>query len=237
MSDEQEESGDIAINPVMDMLNKLQKTAKEQSKINKQKHLALVEDPDALRIFYEDVTRLDTWLLYSEAIPYCRAVEPSQWSSIEHGYRHWTDQLKPLMKASVGDTLKVINPDAKEKDWRVKPKEFVKWLHSKGMRPRKELEDVLKLKFTTNEAKNESNYSEHPNAEHHAQKRQQILEAALAILANYPDQCMDKGKVSGAAIARIMEEKSTLWFKYDDIPLSVRKVRELINQALKLPDA
>jgi hypothetical protein len=237
VSDEQKKSGDITINPVMDMLNKFQKSAQEKAKIYEKKHLALVANPEALRIFYEDLARLDTWLLHSEAIPYCRAVEPSQWSSIEHGYRDWTDKLTPLIKAGVGATLMVINPDAKEKDWRVKPKEFVKWLHSKGMRPRKELEDVLKLKFTTNEAKNESSYSEHPNAEHDAQKRQQILEAALAILANYPDQCMDKGKVSGAAIARIMEEKSTLWFKYDDIPLSVRKVRELINQALKLPDA
>lgn len=228
---------DKTTTPFMDMANNLLKDIDEKKENYKKHYVTLLENPIELKKFYTEKTLLDTWLLNSEAIPFLLGVEPSQWINIKGMHLKFIRELAPLIKASAGMTLKVINPDAKEKDWRVKPKEFVKWLHSKGIRPRQELEEVLKLKFTKNVVKEESSYSDHPNAEHHAQKRQKVLEAALAILANYPEQCMDKGKVSGTVIARIMEEKSPLWFKNDDIPLSARKVRDLINQALKLPDA
>lgn len=231
MSDEQKKAGDITINPFMDVLNKFQKSGQERAKIYEKKHLALVANPEELRIFYEDVARLDTWLLHSEAIPYCRAVEPSQWSSIEHGYRDWTDKLTPLIKAGVGVTLMVINPDAKEKDWRVKPKEFVKWLHSKGMRPRKELEDVLSIQY---KVKKEIKTSVHQNVEVNAQKREQILFAALSVLSRWPDECKKKnGQISASAIANLIEQKSIIWFGYDELPLEKRGMINLISKSLK----
>jgi hypothetical protein len=235
VSDEKKEPANIDINPIMELAQKFLKTNQDNREKYKEHHASLIDDSEALKKFFNDAVRLDTWLLHSEAIPYCMAVETSQWLDVKSSYRHWTDKVEPLIKAGVGVTLKTVNPDAKEKEWRVKPKEFVQWLHSKKIRPRKELEEVLGLNFADKAASN-ATYSDHPNAEHHAQKRQKILEAALAILANYPDKCMDKGKVSGAAIARTLEEKSPLWFKGGDIPLSERKIRDLINQALKLPD-
>lgn len=235
MSDKEINTFNTEINSLMGMLDKHKKANQEQIENYKKQHTALIKDSEALKKFYENAVYLDTWLLHSEVIPYCMAVEPSQWFNIKSGYQQWTDKLSPLINAGAGDTLKIINPEAKERQWRVKPKEFVQWLHKKGLRPRKELEEVLGIKFKDENSRKE-NYNDHANAEHQAQKRQKILEAALAVLAHYPDKCMEKGKVSGTAIGRMIEQNSPFWFD-DEVPVSERGVTDLINKALNtIPD-
>lgn len=168
----------------------------------------------------------DSWLLVSEAIPlnlgYGRkslgiASRAPEFSDI---YR--------LSKADAGQSLKILNLDQKEQLWRVKPKDFVSWLNLKGFDVLPALEDAFLVK------RKASNTSEpHPNAERHAVKREQILQAALAVLAAYPDQCLnDKKEISATRITNIIEEKSPVWFGEDDIPLSRSNMEKLIRKAI-----
>ncbi len=69
------------------------------------------------------------------------------------------------------------------------------------------------------------------------QKREEILKAALYVLANFPDQCATKStkKVSGSKIANIICEKSPLfWPKTGETPFGQEAIARLVNSGLKL---
>jgi hypothetical protein len=222
----------IEDNPFKEVMDKFYEMTVTDRESRRKKHLALTDSPEAIKAFYKHYVKLDSWLLYEEALPISAGVHPHAWDAVRDLYPNWEARLRPIMKSAVSISLPLINPDAKERRWRVKPKDFVKWLHSKELWPRKELEEALGIEHKA-KSKKKTDYSDHPNAEHNAQKRQKVLEAALAILAAFPDQCRKGDKVSPAEIARIMEEKSPIWFGNEDIPLSERGVRELISSAIK----
>lgn len=197
-----------------------------------------LKDPDLLRIFMEECTQLDSWLLYSEALPFCQGVDPREWRHVREDCLEWQAQVIRLIKASIGTSLKVINPEAEEGSLRVKPKVFVQWLHGKGMRPLPELERVLGVEFSTEKKPKNKEYSKHGNAEFHAQRRAKVLAAAIAVMAAVPDKCKKNDRFSGSAISgQIDEFADKVYGPYEEPPLDIRKTRDIINQALRLiPD-
>lgn len=197
-----------------------------------------LKDPDALRTFMEECTGLDSWLLYSEALPFCQGIDHREWNQVRGLHFDWQAKVISLIKASIGISLKVINPDAEEGDLRVKPKVFVKWLHSKDLRPHPELEAVLKMAYSAEKQSKNQMYSQHGNAELHAQKREKVLAAAIAVMAAVPEKCQTNGKFTGSAISNQIDVFSTqVYGAGEDAPLGTRKVTEIISNALKLiPD-
>jgi hypothetical protein len=233
MDEEMKSSVQTQVNEFMEIYKKYQKSTEERIEAYRRKHIQFVSDSVELKKFYHDVVRLDTWLLSDEAIPYCVGVEPSQWHAIEPLYQQFSRKLNSLIKAGTVVTLNIVNPEAKEKKWRVMPKEFVQWLHSKGIRPRKELEESLGLQYR-DDKKNNLKITNHQNTEVNAQKREQILFAALSVLARWPEECTKKnGKISAAAITNLIEQKSNIWFGYDELPMTTRGMTLLISKALK----
>ena len=197
-----------------------------------------LQDPDALKSFMEECAGLDSWLLYSEALPYCQGVDPREWRHVREGCLDWQAQVIRLIKAGIGISLKVINSAAEEGSLRVKPKVFVQWLHSNGIRPHPELEAVLGVEFSAEKKAKNKKYSQHGNTEFHAQRREKVLAAAVAVLAAVPDKCKRNGKISGSAISEQIDVFSThVYGVGEEAPLGSRKVTEIISKALKLiPD-
>lgn len=197
-----------------------------------------LKDPDLLRIFMEECTQLDSWLLYSEALPFCQGVDPREWRQVRELHMAWQAQVIRLIKASIGTSLKAINPEAEEGSLQVKPKVFVQWLHSKEMRPLPELESVLGVELSAEKKSKNNEYNPHGNAEIHAQRREKVLAAAVAVMAAVPDKCKRNGKVAGSAIAEQIDVFSTQVYGVgEEAPLGSRKVAEIISKALKLiPD-
>ncbi len=75
----------------------------------------------------------------------------------------------------------------------------------------------------------------HGNAERFASEREKVLKAALALVARFPEECRDKhGRLSGAGIVRMIEQKSTLWWEDENEMLSHRKMAEIINDSLRV---
>jgi hypothetical protein len=197
-----------------------------------------LKDPDTLRMFMEECTGLDSWLLYSEALPFCQGVDHREWSQVRELHLDWQAQVIRLIKASIGTSLKVINPEAEDGGLRVKPKVFVQWLHSKGIRPHSELEVVLAMAYSAEKKSKDEKYSKHGNAEFHAQRREKVLAAAIAVMAAVPEKCKRDGEFSGSTIAEQIDVFSTQVYGIgEDAPLGSRKVTEIISKALKLiPD-
>jgi hypothetical protein len=75
----------------------------------------------------------------------------------------------------------------------------------------------------------------HGNSENNALKREQILGAALSVLANWPEQCKNgQGKVEATKVRKLIEEKALLfWKETGDPPLSSetieREIRKWLN--------
>ena len=77
-------------------------------------------------------------------------------------------------------------------------------------------------------------HSNTKNAERYGNGREQILGAALAVLASYPDRCKTRtGKIMGAKIAKIVFEKEPLFFEEGEPPMNEESASRLINSWLK----
>lgn len=210
--------------------NTLKDNENSRQQAYREKHIEVIKDSRFRTEFYKLVLQLDTWLLHSEAIPFLFCSRPNQWQDIRSLYSRQSSNLETMVKASEGVGILPVNLTAKPKELRVKPQEFIAWAHNKNLLPYPELADAIDLK---NKVDKKPIYSNHKNAEHNAQKRQKVLEAALAILAAYPDQCVYRNRISGTAIYKVMIDKSQIWFDYEELPFSEDVIVDLLNSALK----
>lgn len=77
----------------------------------------------------------------------------------------------------------------------------------------------------------------HGNAVVNAAVREQILGAALAILAKYPDECRWGGRIAGGRIAKIMDRKAPIWWPNEGSPpLEASTIADQLNNYLKTLD-
>lgn len=100
-------------------------------------------------------------------------------------------------------------------------------------------ENMLKAQYPDSFELEDPDKKPHGNTEVNARKREAVLGASIAVLAEFPDQCRSgSGKVMGSKIAALIEEKSLVLFKqYDGTPpLSPEKIAREINKYLKFFD-
>lgn len=76
-------------------------------------------------------------------------------------------------------------------------------------------------------------------AEAYAKNREQVLGAALSILARYRNKCVTtQGKIQGAKIAKLIEDKAGLfWPDLQEPPLERETIPKIINDWLKKTEA
>lgn len=78
-------------------------------------------------VLFKSWIKLDTWLVFDEALPLTKAEKPE----IETVLNQRDSSLWKLVIGCAGHSLQLINLDAKPKQWRVKPFEWVRWLKEK----------------------------------------------------------------------------------------------------------
>lgn len=70
--------------------------------------------------------------------------------------------------------------------------------------------------------------------ERHARNREQILGAAFAVLAKWPDECRDaKGELLASKIANLIEAKANLFWPNAEPPLVVDSIAEHLREWIK----
>ncbi|QBQ53394.1 hypothetical protein [Nitrosococcus wardiae] len=82
---------------------------------------------------------------------------------------------------------------------------------------------------------NGNSHQIHGNTQHNARKNFEILQAALWCLAKFPEQCRGKNEqVSAAKLAKLVEQKSGLFWKDGEPPRAEKTIERLISRALKI---
>ena len=71
------------------------------------------------------------------------------------------------------------------------------------------------------------------NTEANASNREEILGAAVAVIANYPKECSWGGSIVGKRVYKQIYEKSLIWWDDGEVPLGNETSIELINKWLK----
>ncbi len=102
-----------------------------------------------------------------------------------------------------------------------------------GLKVSNFLKDTPDNQFQPNSKESEAKSNAY--TERHAANRAEVLGAALAVLAAWPEQCRSKeGKVQGAKIASLVDEKSgLLWPDTGEAPLKKEKIAEFVNSWIK----
>lgn len=186
--------------------------------------------PDQQELFIDRYIKLDSWNLYTEALPILIGYRPEyiHYARLDKRYI----ELEKLARSSANITLKIINKDEPEERWRVLPKEIVKWAMTKNL----EILMLLEREFELGKKQGMGSPEDvkgHGNSELNARKREAILHAALGALVAFPDECKTHGKITASAIAKTIEQNSKIWFDYDDLPLGDRKTVEVISSAVQ----
>jgi hypothetical protein len=193
-------------------------------------HRQRIKSPEMLVSLYKRYQARESFLLFSEAIPLCFGAEPEHWAAIAEIYGNKPKNIEDLVRSAIGVKLTALNSDKKENEWRVEPKKFLEWLKTKQFTPPSQFFDIcgepIKLKANKSE-------KPHGNAKRFEANREAVLRAALACVAAFPEKCKRHGKFAGGTIATLIEQKSELWFGYDEIPMKHRAMSDLINEVLK----
>jgi hypothetical protein len=211
------------------------KMNKSQQNINEQIHLVRT-NRKYQKAFLQRFVKMESWLLLSEAIPICLGYGP-EYEAYAKGDKDYS-KIENLAKGLEASNLDIIDHHKPIKEWKVKPKDFVKWLSDYDQY----VIDELCVYFLNGDNSNSSaQYSAVSDAqsERHALVRESIYKAVIYILAHYSDQCRDpKGKVVATKVESLLQMKADYWFvdkevEGDGVPLSGEKILKIIREAVK----
>jgi hypothetical protein len=188
------------------------------------RHAAVINNAAIQQQFCQEFTHLETWLVFSEAIPICIGIHPRDTANIGIANISAFNEAKALAKTGKDKPLNLINPNDQPALWRVKPADFVHWMVEQKLNPLQ----ALKYLFLNLEQDNVKQ-----NNQGDTVQTAQILGAALAILANAPTQCIDmNGKVSVDAIYNLMKSKANVWFENGNLPLEKQTIIKLLTSTI-----
>ncbi|TCS38079.1 hypothetical protein [Reinekea marinisedimentorum] len=207
----------------------------ERQKIEqRQQRVSVLENIELQAQLLNEFTCLDSWALFSEAIPLAMGIHPKHSDSIGLIDFEMFNDISRLARATIGANSLVLNPSDKEELWRVKPKEFAQWLISKKINMIEPLRAITSDKPSKQKKADPSIKEPSARLERFAAVREKIFIAALAVLANYRDQCIGKsGHVSANAIYDVMNDKALIWFEDGELPLDDRTIIDHISKAIK----
>jgi hypothetical protein len=219
-----------AANNISELLK--EKMNKSQQDINEKINLVRT-NRKYQKAFIQRFVKMESWLLLSEAIPICLGYGP-EYEAYAKGDKDYS-KIEKLAKGLEASDLDIIDHHKPIKEWKVKPKGFVKWLSDYDQYVIDELcihfLSAKKTKTSSTEIQSSQSVAV---SERHAATREQVYIAVIAILANFHEQCIGRnGEVSPTEVLRIMETKSPLWFGDEDLPLSSRRIKELIAKAVR----
>lgn len=240
--DQNQSQQPTATDPTVELMEGFQNLASHLQKRSDDKynemlsrHRLRMDDEDYMDSFVDDCLKMETWLLYSEALAVCQGWTPEPNRNAPYCVSDWAQVLKKQAEASQHTSLPLLNPQDKPAQWRVKPKAFITWLRKKNLHPIREVDASIDRVLAEQSPTKTVDSDAEPNkyAERHAVNREAVLHAAVAVLAAFPEQCRKNGKVTASAVVNQIEEKSPLWFGSEDLPLGRRTMQDIISKAIK----
>lgn len=178
----------------------------------------------------------------------CRLQESFDQNEYEAGSLAQLDELKRIVASNNISKEKIEELLARHQEDRKK------YLEKKNSRPHQEdyypagglpRDSVLVVRTEAlrefeqlilgNEIEKKTPTKPHGNTERNAQKREEILGAALSVLARWPDECKNgAGRIEATKIRVLIENKSYMFWREDgEPPLSTGEIEKLLRQWLK----
>ena len=141
--------------------------------------------------------------------------------------------------------LPVSNRDNPPETWEVSPFDLYCWASVSRIIIPDQLARLIEFVIHTikqpaaeiksTEGKNNYNSGgNHGHSETFQNQREQVLGAALAILARYPEKCKNsKGRIRSELIVNLINEKGDVWFGDKKLLLSSAAMQDLLDKFLK----
>ncbi|MGQ0595538.1 MAG: hypothetical protein ACT4QB_23740 [Gammaproteobacteria bacterium] len=191
------------------------------------------------QLLYERWLRRPVWRLREEAIPLLLGIDPETWArgGEAPGSTEVQDRVWAAVHAAVMDRdgPRVIDSGAGPEHWCVEPADLYRWASGRGLILPESF--VTLMDFILRAVKtpaDEVAAAGTPAETHPASVREQVLGAALNVLAKCPDQCYDAyGLCSGARIAERIAAQSMRWFDAAEPPLAGPEMTALIDRWLE----
>lgn len=189
------------------------------------------------QLLYERWLRRPVWRLREEAVPLLLGIDPVVWAGGGEapGSTEAQDRVWAAVHAEVMDRggPRVIDSGGGPEHWCVEPAELYRWASGHGLVLPESF--VTLMDFILRAVKAPAGEVAVSRTETHlASVREQVLGAALNVLAKCPDQCYDAhGLCSGARIAERIAAQSMRWFDAPEPPLAGPEMTALIDRWLE----
>lgn len=191
------------------------------------------------QMLYEKWLKHDAWKLRREGIALLIGVAPEELAEIigEGTLSEREHELWAAVQGSVqsGSGPRIGGESAQPETWTVTPPDLYGWAKGLGFALPEAFDSLMSfILSTTRRAAAGPEPAAQPGAvSAGAANREAVLGAALALVANYPEQCVGaQGWVEADAIARLLQQKSALWFDRG-VPMTLEEVTALIDKWLK----
>ncbi len=185
---------------------------------------------------YEQWVCLETWLLFTEALPLLLGIAPDEAQDIDETVRTEIAALCLHAKDCVQkNLLPIINRDDVEQQWRVKPTELYRWATVSRISIPVELSGLMAFVMQTVLAQEQGDATSQQEKTTLAlqQHRAIVLGAAVTVLTHQVDLIKtDQAILAKLIAAQIMENKSR-WFGEHPPLLTQTAMVNLIDHYLK----
>ncbi len=196
------------------------------------------EDKIRLQKLYEKWAVKESWHLKSQGIPLLLSIDPEIYSNSsvdEATEQKYQDLWEHAQHCVEQDLLLVVNRESPADEWQATPIDVYKWAAISRVDIPLELSTLMEFVMmavlsTVNDASDPSAGKSQNGASYNSDK-EHILGAALAMLATYPEQCMNKkGRLRAENIVSLINENEGSLFAGEIPDLSATAAIDLINK-------
>lgn len=195
------------------------------------------EDAITKQKLYEKWAVKTSWHLKHQAIPLLLSIDPEKYSDLDFDEitkKRCQDLWEHAQHCVEQGLLFVINKENPVDDWEAKPIDVYKWAAISRVELPQQLTSLMEFVMmtllsvgTSSDSPNDQSQSE---ASYNSDK-EHILGAALAMLATYPEQCVNKkGRVRAENIISLIGKNESLLFAGKVPDLSATAAIDLINK-------
>jgi hypothetical protein len=189
-------------------------------------------DPGPLVLLYERWLVKEHWNLAREALPLLLGCDPDLWlmRCAELEILAEAEQSAQALAevAASGRDLPVLNPEAPEHDWCVRPADVYLWAVGVGYQVPEPFATLTQYVLQVVK-RPELAASSPARGAAASEARERVLGAALALLARTPQACRDdNGFIDPGLMARSIVEQSVRWFESSRPPLPEGEIATLI---------
>jgi hypothetical protein len=196
------------------------------------------EDKIRPQKLYEKWAVKETWHLKSQGIPLLLSIDPEIYSdsSVDEATEQKLQDLWEHAQHCVEqDLLLVLNRESPVDEWEAKPIDVYKWAAISRVDLPEQLsnlmEFVMMAVLSTVNGSGDSSVGKNQNEASYNSDKEHILGAALAMLATYPEQCVNKkGRLRAEKIISLINENEGSLFAGKAPDLSATAAIDLINK-------